>query len=236
MLERERTRPARGASNAPRDTRESSGGARDAGYASRDQRGRDTTTGDYSRSRQQDRGRPRSSSPVVPRYLTREDTRASARGRHDSSGDQSFDPYDQQDQPRSNVGSPAHPPTAAVEAETAPAVQQAELVAVQAELRETRAQLATALSNLDVLERRMTACLETLLDLQKTDKELAGEQTKLRAELAALQTTVQELRQEHLKLEKDHKRVLGILRENKMEPPSKRHRGNDTDGDAQRKT
>lgn len=207
-------------------------------------RGRSTTR-DSTRNRSQDRERPRANSREAPRYLTREGTLASEHGSDGYASDQGFDPGDQQSFERANDVGPTNPPTAPVAAETVPVPQ--ELRVLQDQLAVAMQQIATLSTTVATQSTKMTDRLELIAQLQAENMRLANAQTALRADLNAqvavhsevvdLRARLESLLQQHSRLEGDHKRVLGILRLHKMDPPPlKRHRGGDKDGDAQHKT
>ena len=192
-------------------------------------RGRSTTR-DSSRNQQQDRGRPRSSSLSAPTYRAREGSHASAHETGGNDDDQSFDRYDQPETPRSNVGGQSRPPRVEAAVETLRAEFRAEVNSVSARIDRVLEQMVDLNSRLADQATQAAARVDRVSEGQ-------SESLRLRHLLDDLRGQLETLSQAHEKLLKDHKRVLGILQRNNLEPPSKRpRRDDDKDEGAQHKT
>lgn len=189
-------------------------------------------TRDRSRTHGRDRGRPRATSAEAPRYLPRVDTLAIERENVAFAAAPPVGPRDQQAQPRSNVAGQTHPRVVEAEVGTLQqqyAAVQTELSRVQSDLIAAQSQVTALTDEVASLSKRATQRLETISQLQSENTAVSRAQSTMRSELDSLRAVVANLQQQHSKLEGDHKRVLGVLRENNLGPPTKRSRGSGKD-------
>lgn len=173
-----------------------------------------------------------STSREVPRYPPRADTRASER----DTDEYAFDPYDDRDdrqgQQQSIVADQKHPPKVAVEA----GITLAELQELRQNLERQTAQVTEQLREQAKLQSTQLSLYQAHMALEAKYQALDAAHRTLQAEQQGLVQSHQTLEDAHQTLVNDHRRVLAILRQHGMGPPSKKSRGSDMDEDDQRKT
>jgi hypothetical protein len=205
-----------------------------------DARGRDpnvvgrTGRGGPVRTEPRDQGRPLGGRPAVPTYRRMADTRANERGTDASFGPEPLDLGGSLASPRSSGLALARPPAARAAVERPPLEPGAQAV----ERLEWQRCLQLEQAARADLEVRLRADLanERLQNRRETDENLATT-GRLRDRVRQLERDVQAVRDEHETLVRDHKRVLGLLRAQGVDPGTpKRRRADGTDGGDQRST